>query len=63
MYGCYGMSCFVMAVYLIRLMSDVALQAEEEYNVEKSRLIHDQRNKIIEYYNRKREQNELQRKM
>ena len=39
------------------------LQAEEEFNIEKGRLVQQQRVKIMEYYDRKEKQIELQKKM
>ena len=38
-------------------------QAEEEFNIEKGRLVQQQRVKILEYYERKEKQVELQKKM
>lgn len=38
-------------------------QAEEEFNIEKGRLVQQQRVKIMEYYERKEKQVELQKKM
>lgn len=40
-----------------------ALQAEEEFNIEKGRLIQTEKLKIDTYYDRKEKQVELQRKM
>ena len=39
------------------------LQAEEEFNIEKGRLVQQQRVKIMEYYDRKMKQIDLQKKM
>lgn len=39
------------------------LQAEEEFNIEKGRLVQEQRLKIMEYFDKKEKQVELQRKM
>ena len=39
------------------------LKAEEEFNIEKGRLVQQQRVKIMEYYERKEKQVELQKKM
>lgn len=41
----------------------VLSQAEEEFNIEKGRLVQQQRVKIMEYYERKEKQIELQKKM
>ena len=38
-------------------------QAEEEFNIEKGRLVQQQRLKIMEFYERKEKQIELQKKM
>lgn len=38
-------------------------QAEEEFNIEKGRLVQQQRVKIMEYYEKKEKQIELQKKM
>ena len=42
---------------------EIDAKAEEEFNIEKGRLVHQQRLKIMEYYERKEKQVELQRKM
>ena len=39
------------------------LQAEEEFNIEKGRLVQQQRIKIMEFYERKQKQVDLQKKM
>jgi len=39
------------------------LQAEEEFNIEKGRLVQQQRVKIMEFYERKQKQVDLQKKM
>lgn len=39
------------------------VQAEEEFNIEKGRLVQQQRLKIMEFYERKEKQIELQKKM
>lgn len=46
-------------------LSDVRLplQAEEEFNIEKGRLVQTQRLKIMEYYEKKEKQIEQQKKM
>ena len=41
----------------------LCIQAEEEFNIEKGRLVQQQRVKIMEYYERKEKQIELQKKM
>ena len=41
----------------------ISFQAEEEFNIEKGRLVQQQRVKIMEYYERKQKQIELQKKM
>lgn len=41
----------------------VSLQAEEEFNIEKGRLVQTQRLKIMEYYEKKEKQIEQQKKM
>ena len=38
-------------------------QAEEEFNIEKGRLVQQQRIKIMEFYERKQKQVDLQKKM
>jgi len=38
-------------------------QADEEFNIEKGRLVQQQRLKVMEYYERKEKQIELQKKM
>ena len=40
-----------------------SVQAEEEFNIEKGRLIHTEKLKIDNYYDRREKQVELQRKM
>ena len=40
-----------------------SLQAEEEFNIEKGRLVQQQRVKIMEFYERREKQVELQKKM
>ena len=42
---------------------EIDAKAEEEFNIEKGRLVQQQRLKIMEYYERKEKQVELQRKM
>lgn len=42
---------------------EIDAKAEEEFNIEKGRLVQDQRLKIMEYYDRKEQQVELQRKI
>ncbi|CAN7994267.1 unnamed protein product [Ixodes pacificus] len=42
---------------------EVDAKAEEEFNIEKGRLVTEQRLKIIDYYTRREKQVELQRKM
>jgi len=42
---------------------EIDAKAEEEFNIEKGRLVQQQRIKIMEYYDRKEKQVELQRKM
>ena len=39
------------------------IQAEEEFNIEKGRLVQQQRIKIMEFYERKQKQVDLQKKM
>jgi V-type H+-transporting ATPase subunit E len=39
------------------------LKAEEEFNIEKGRLVQQHRVKIMEYYEKKEKQVELQKKM
>lgn len=41
----------------------LSLQAEEEFNIEKGRLVQTQRLKIMEYYEKKEKQIEQQKKM
>lgn len=47
----------------LNLFSVYMVQAEEEFNIEKGRLVQQQRVKIMEYYERKEKQVELQKKM
>ena len=42
---------------------EIDAKAEEEFNIEKGRLVQQQRVKIMEYYERKEKQIELQKKM
>lgn len=42
---------------------EIDAKAEEEFNIEKGRLVQQQRTKIMEYYDRKKKQVELQRKI
>ncbi|KAG1714214.1 V-type proton ATPase subunit E [Nymphon striatum] len=42
---------------------EIDAKAEEEFNIEKGRLVQQQRRKIMEYYDRKEKQVELQRKI
>jgi V-type H+-transporting ATPase subunit E len=42
---------------------EIEAKAEEEFNIEKSRLVQQQRVKIMEFYEKKEKQIELQRKM
>ncbi|CAF3665307.1 unnamed protein product [Rotaria sp. Silwood1] len=44
-------------------VEEIEAKAEEEFNIEKSRLVSQQRIKIIEYYAKKEKQIELQRKI
>lgn len=44
-------------------MFEQDFQAEEEFQIEKSRLVQSQRMKIMEYYSRKEKQIELSKKM
>ena len=44
-------------------VEEIEAKAEEEFNIEKSRLVSQQRIKIIEYYDKKEKQIELQRKI
>ena len=44
-------------------MEEIEAKAEEEFNIEKSRLVSQQRIKIIEYFDRKEKQIELQKKI
>jgi V-type H+-transporting ATPase subunit E len=44
-------------------VEEVEAKAEEEFNIEKSRLVSQQRVKIIDYYDKKEKQIELQRKI
>lgn len=71
--------CFVFGIFVERLRFKVAddavvegffliylclpLQAEEEFNIEKGRLVQTQRLKIMEYYEKKEKQIEQQKKM
>ena len=42
---------------------EIDAKAEEEFNIEKSRLFQEQKLKIIEFYEKKEKQVELQRRM
>lgn len=42
---------------------EIDAKAEEEFNIEKGRLVQQQRLKIMEYFERKEKQVELQKKM
>lgn len=42
---------------------EIDAKAEEEFNIEKGRLVQQQRLKIMEYYEKKEKQVELQKKM
>jgi V-type H+-transporting ATPase subunit E len=44
-------------------VEEIAAKAEEEFNIEKSRLVSQQRVKIIEHFDKKEKQIELQRKI
>ena len=44
-------------------VEEIEAKAEEEFNIEKSRLVSQQRVKIIDYYDKKEKQIELQRKI
>ncbi|CAF5185572.1 unnamed protein product, partial [Rotaria sp. Silwood1] len=44
-------------------VEEIEAKAEEEFNIEKSRLVSQQHIKIIEYYDKKEKQIELQRKI
>ncbi|KAL3984964.1 V-type proton ATPase subunit E [Acanthocheilonema viteae] len=47
----------------IEKAEEVDAKAEEEFNIEKGRLVQQQRTKILEYYDKKEKQVELQRKI
>lgn len=42
---------------------EIEAKAEEEFNIEKGRLVQDQRLKIMEFYEKKEKQVELRRRM
>jgi V-type H+-transporting ATPase subunit E len=42
---------------------EIDAKAEEEFNIEKGRLVQEQRLKIMEFYDKKEKQVELQRRM
>ena len=42
---------------------EIDAKAEEEFNIEKGRLVHQQRVKIMEYYERKEKQVDMNKKM
>jgi V-type H+-transporting ATPase subunit E len=44
-------------------VEEIDAKAEEEFNIEKGRLVQQQRLKIMEFYERKEKQVELQKKM
>jgi V-type H+-transporting ATPase subunit E len=44
-------------------VEEIKVKAEEEFNIEKSRLVSQQRVKIIEYYDKKEKQIQLQKKI
>lgn len=54
-----------MEIVCIYIYGDkwLPLQAEEEFNIEKGRLVQTQRLKIMEYYEKKEKQIEQQKKM
>lgn len=58
------MLCLSHPICIIWFNCDVnQIQAEEEFNIEKGRLVQQQRVKIMEFYERKEKQVELQKKM
>ena len=55
---------YVHIVASLSLMScDCHMQAEEEFNIEKGRLIQNEKRKVATYFERREKQLELQRKM
>lgn len=42
---------------------EIEAKAEEEFNIEKGRLVQEQRHKIMEFYQKKEKQVELKRRM
>ena len=62
----YGGSCsyYSRVTFCSSLLLKTPLsQAEEEFNIEKGRLVQHERLKIMNYYERKEKQVELQKKM
>ena len=58
------LSCFLCVLHKIPYShAPLIFQAEEEFNIEKGRLVQQQRVKIMEYYERKEKQVELAKKM
>ena len=56
--------CTYMYMYKMSLMScDCHMQAEEEFNIEKGRLLQNEKRKVATYFERREKQLELQRKM
>lgn len=54
--------CTIEVVLLIILINN-CVQAEEEFNIEKGKLVQQQRIKIMEHYEKKEKQIETQKKM
>lgn len=54
---------FAAGIAVTGLVIPICLQAEEEFNIEKGRLVQTQRVKIMEYYEKKDKQIEQHKKM
>lgn len=62
-YGTILMVRFFLDVHRLTLFINIVFQAEEEFILEKNRLIHQERIKIMSLYEKKEKQIDLQRKM
>ena len=66
-----SLTCFLQIQHMMAFIEqeanekaeEIDAKAEEEFNIEKGRLVQQQRLKIMEYYERKEKQVELQKKM
>ena len=60
---CRGKDHSVIKWFVFKTTVDFVFQAEEEFQIEKGRLVQQQRLKIMDYYERKEKNLELQKKM